>query len=1157
MIGGLGLGLLVAMLLVAWRLTTGPVSIGFLTPYIKNALAEVYKGGVNVSIDDTILTWAGWERTLDIRIVNLHTTLPSGEDLARVPEVSISLSAKALVRGVVAPRSIEFFGPSFRLVRDQDGHLALGLMGAQLGSDGKAQQASNDFVASMILLMLQDPDPSQAMSYLKRMSIVSGDLSYEDQALGTTLQASNANAHFTRVQGGLEAELDLNLQAGDKVAAVSILGGYSVAGKRIDLGVSFEKVNPADFASLSPRMEALGALDIDLSGTTTLSMDQGGRIEGIGFDLSGAKGSIALPVSLAAQLDILAWAQRVAVDELHIQGRYEGSDEVLDINNLDMTLRAGENLYLPAPINHELPLKMLKTALSYAGDTGKLDVKDMQIGLRSPSIPDSEGPVANLTLAIEGLLKGPVTEPESEGERAAEAPPFAGLSLDLTGSVRNVAFNDLDSYWPKDLGIDARMWVIPNLRDGVAEHASVHVALRSDVGVGGGLALTALEGEIQASGLTVDYLAPMPPGKNAHGSATFTAERFDIKIDGADAFKGLKVLDGQVSLLKLQEDLPEADIQLKVSGPVPAALALIDHEPLGFASIIGLNPKGTDGTVTTNISLKLPLKADLLAEEVIAKADAHLSKARIKDSLFHKDLEKGDLQLTVTNDALDLKGTAVLGDVPVQIGWSHDFRGAALFRDHYEISGTIKEVLNLGALGIEVPDILARYMRGGAQANVNYTELSDGRQSLSARVDLANIHLAAPELGWDKPQGVPGIAVMELRLKGDVPVAIPKFSVSAPNMNIAGSVQFSKSGQLARVDIDTMRSGHTDVSGSLTPLKPLDANPPLANTPWELVLRGESLDVGLLWDEMLGIRDVSGQENLQDDNLMLDVAVDIRNVLIRKDRIMTDLIGSVYRENGQWRKLDVVGVVGEGERQGSIELMLDTDTDGLRYLSIASDKAGSALKTLDLYDNILGGTFDLKAAYTEVGKDAPLEGVVKVKNYAMIEAPAFAKLIGIMSLTGVLDALQGDGLNFDIFEAPFKLEKGVLHLTDARASGPTIGITASGTVNMDQKLLDIKGTVVPAYMINALLGKIPLIGELFTGPEKGGGLFAATYTMKGVEDNVEITVNPLSALAPGVLRGIFTDSGKETETPQGPKTPTIPPTPKSAPSDAVTPAPIK
>jgi len=199
-----------------------------------------------------------------------------------------------------------------------------------------------------------------------------------------------------------------------------------------------------------------------------------------------------------------------------------------------------------------------------------------------------------------------------------------------------------------------------------------------------------------------------------------------------------------------------------------------------------------------------------------------------------------------------------------------------------------------------------------------------------------------------------------------------------------------------------------------------------------------------------------------------------------------------------------------------------------------------------------------------------LQGVLKVQNYAMIDAPAFAELIGVMSLTGVLDALQGEGLNFDIFEAPFKLERGVLELSDSRASGPTIGVTASGTLDMDNKLMDIKGTVVPAYAINALLGKIPIIGELFTGPEKGGGLFAATYTMKGVGENVEITVNPLSALAPGALRGIFTGSDKETEipekvvpkvvpkvAPQKPLQPITPPVPHAAPVEPVTAAPVQ
>ena len=1130
MIGGLGVGLLVAVLLVAWRLASGPVSIGFLTPYIESALAEVHKGSVKLAVDDTILTWAGWERTLDIRIVNLRTSLPSGEEIATVPEVSISLSAQALMQGAIAPRSVEFFGPRFRVVRHEGGHFALGFEGAQEGS--------NDFVASMILLMLQDPDPHQAMSFLKRISIVAGEITYEDRALGTTWQAPSADAQFTRVEGGLEAELDLDLKAGDKLAAVSVLGTYSLAGKRIDLGVNFDKVTPADFASLSPKMDVLGAVDVPLSGTITLSMEQSGRVEGIGFDLSGEQGNVSLPVPVAAKLDALAWAQRRAVSGLRIVGRYEGGAQTLDISELNLALKDGEAIYVPAPVDHEMPLKSIAAGLSYSMQTGRLLVKDMQVTLGGARRGTPSGPVANITATIDGLVS-----------------PSQGLAVDFTGSVADVAFNDLQYYWPERLGVDARTWVIPNLRDGVADSASISLALRP--GHDGGVKLASVAGEVHAHGLTVDYLSPMPPVKNAVGSATFNENRFDINVEGGDGYDGLKIMGGQIALLKLQHELPEAEIALDVLGPVQAALALIDHKPLGFASDLGIKPESADGTVAAHVKMQLPLKADLLAADVVAEAHARISGASIKGALFQKDLVEGDLDLSVTNDALVLKGDAGLGGVPVQLVWNHDFRTAALFRDRYELSGVIKDVLHLDALGIEVPDILSRYISGGAEANVNYTELADGRQSLSARVDLANVTLAAPELGWAKPVGVPGTAVLEFRLKEGLPQDIPKFEVSAPDMDISGSATFLSNGKLERIDLDTMRSGNTDVSGSLTPAE---------RGAWELVLRGESLDASLLWDEMLGIRKVPPRQKLNDEALMLSVAVDIHSLMIRKDRVMTDLIGTVYREKGVWRKIDVTGGVGDG----GIELLLDIDTDGLRYLSIGSNDAGAALRTLDLYDNILGGTLDLKAAYTDPGKDAPLQGVLKVKNYAMIDAPAFAELIGVMSLTGVLDALQGEGLNFDIFEAPFKLAHGVLELSDSRASGPTIGVTASGTVDMDNKLMDIKGTVVPAYAINALLGKIPIIGELFTGPEKGGGLFAATYTMKGTAQNVKITVNPLSALAPGALRGIFTGSGKEKDIPektvpqakpqQAPESttpPTTPPIPQSAPTQPVTPAPVQ
>jgi hypothetical protein len=49
---------------------------------------------------------------------------------------------------------------------------------------------------------------------------------------------------------------------------------------------------------------------------------------------------------------------------------------------------------------------------------------------------------------------------------------------------------------------------------------------------------------------------------------------------------------------------------------------------------------------------------------------------------------------------------------------------------------------------------------------------------------------------------------------------------------------------------------------------------------------------------------------------------------------------------------------------------------------------------------------------------------------------------------------------------------------------------------------------------------VPLVGRLFS-PEAGGGLFAATYRVQGPLDEPTVTVNPLAALTPGFLRGLF------------------------------------
>ena len=118
--------------------------------------------------------------------------------------------------------------------------------------------------------------------------------------------------------------------------------------------------------------------------------------------------------------------------------------------------------------------------------------------------------------------------------------------------------------------------------------------------------------------------------------------------------------------------------------------------------------------------------------------------------------------------------------------------------------------------------------------------------------------------------------------------------------------------------------------------------------------------------------------------------------------------------------------------------------------------------------------------------------------------------------------LAGDGIAFDQLSMPFTIFGDLLTIKDAKTTGSSLGVTASGTVDLATEETNLKGTIIPVYAVNSALGSIPLIGDLLTGGEEGGGLFAATYTVRGPIDAPTLTVNPLAALAPGFLRNLFT-----------------------------------
>ena len=206
---------------------------------------------------------------------------------------------------------------------------------------------------------------------------------------------------------------------------------------------------------------------------------------------------------------------------------------------------------------------------------------------------------------------------------------------------------------------------------------------------------------------------------------------------------------------------------------------------------------------------------------------------------------------------------------------------------------------------------------------------------------------------------------------------------------------------------------------------------------------------------------------------------------------------------------------------------------GKHHLAAETTDAGAALRALDLYDSIKGGTLKITGEVKDGEPRRPLRGRLDSSSFRLLDTPFFVRFLSVAALTGLVDVLSGEGFYFDGASARFTKTMGTIEVRRFRSAGPSIGLTSSGTIDLDRQKIDLEGVIVPAYAINSILGNIPLLGPLLQGGP-GEGLFSAAYKISGDLPEPKIDVNPWTALAPGFLRDIFTqdiDEGDGTYNP--------------------------
>ena len=93
------------------------------------------------------------------------------------------------------------------------------------------------------------------------------------------------------------------------------------------------------------------------------------------------------------------------------------------------------------------------------------------------------------------------------------------------------------------------------------------------------------------------------------------------------------------------------------------------------------------------------------------------------------------------------------------------------------------------------------------------------------------------------------------------------------------------------------------------------------------------------------------------------------------------------------------------------------------------------------------------------------------------------------------------------------LSGNVLNVEDALAMGPAVSILLNGYVDKG-KIVSLRGTLVPATKLNAIIASIPLVGDILVGKKTGEGVIGVSFKMKGPPKDIKTSVNPIKTLTP-------------------------------------------
>ncbi|WP_322889277.1 MULTISPECIES: AsmA-like C-terminal region-containing protein [unclassified Yoonia] len=1045
---------LAAAIMVIDRDITAP---SWVTDLVQDRGTEVLDGGrlrfaaISVRI--------GRDLHPTVRLIDTQLIDRNGALVTRIPVIEADVSPRGVIfQRDVLVQHVRIIGAQINLRRARDGSLRLAL-GA--GTEGRTRTLPEWL--DEIDLFLDRP----VFDALRSAQVSGLIVNYDDARARRNWTVDGGQVALDMRGRQVTVQAELALLSGRADVTTALLSYASPRDSRAaELAVSITNIEASDIAAQSPALNWLRDVTAPLSAELRTELDEAGALGPLQARLEIGAG-VLQPTPAAAPVAFSAASADLSYDPIRDLIRF--SD--IAVQSEWGSLHARGDAYL-RDFADGLPRALLAqfqlsdVALNPPGlfDVPPLiDAASVDLRLRLDPFVVDIGQAVVMDGASRMMAQGRIAATD------------AGWQMGVDTVIDQISPARLRALWPNGFRPGTRDWFTNNVRAG--QLTDLHFGLRLVPGLPADVA-----GHFSFDEASVLVMRDLPPVAQARGTGHLIEHRFVIAVDEGTMTAphgGPVAMDGTAFAIEdLRQDPSPATLMLQSQSSLPDLLSVINQPPFTFMDRANLPVTIAEGTARATGTVTWPLQPRAPREAVRFDVDVDLAEVRSDLLLPGRILTAAAMQVAVDDAGLSISGPVQLDGVAADANWTRAFApGETASRLLAEV--TLSEEA-LRAFDIALPPGMISG-QGRGQLQVDLQAGAPPRFVLTS--DLAGLRVAVPAIGWAKAPGTTG----DLRVEGTLgPVPeISRLTISGGGLQAEGRLDLAPGGGLTQAVFSRVRIGDW-----------LDA---------PITLRGRGAG------QALGVEVGGGMIDLRRARFGGGGGAGGGPVQIRLDRLV--VTGGITLNSFRGDFTTVAGFTGQfsGAINGAAAVTgTVAPRDGRSAVRLRSDDAGSVLQAAGFFRTAIGGTLDL--TLLPAGGEGTFDGTLAVRSLRVRDAPTIAGLLDAISVVGLLQQLDGQGLAFDEVDAQFRLTPDQVIVTQASAVGPGLGISVDGIYTLASKGFDLQGVVSPFYLVNS-------IGAFLT--RKGEGLIGFNFTIAGTSDAPRVSVNPLSALTPGMFREIF------------------------------------